>query len=187
MNQEWNDLCKQLQNIPKSISTFMICIQTLYESFSGNLNCDQQIKAHINGSLFDLEILHPRSTILDNLKYKRVLIFGLNWNVIPKYDFDISKYQRVIDITTKGFTKCLTELEIFPYLNIIFNPINVMFNFENEWDITCQKENEILYNIYEADLIGLSVLRYYPIFYNAIQKFCGKPKFTQYLSILGSS
>ncbi|OHT12861.1 hypothetical protein TRFO_17115 [Tritrichomonas foetus] len=194
MTEEWKDFYDLYSNnqthpIPEGIIELMEYLVHLYYSYIGENQLDPQIIIKVENSECFLRILHPRSSILDSLSNndKRIFVFGRDLSFLEEFNFDASKYTRISNKMIKGISKALVDNKIvFPYINIILNPNNEMFNYQNEWNENSQ--NEVLKKIYShaVDHRALSVLRYYPIFYNGLQKYCFTPKNEKYLSIFGS-
>ncbi|OHT03534.1 hypothetical protein TRFO_29088 [Tritrichomonas foetus] len=193
MTEEWISFYNQYSNnstypIPEGIIELMEYLTHLYYSNIGKNQLDPQTIIKVVNSECFIRILHPRSTILDTLSNfnKKIFIFGRDLSLLEEYDFDIHKYTRISNRMIKGISNVLDSEIIFSCINIILNPDNDMFNYKNEWNENSQ--NEILQNIYSnnCDHKALSVLRYYPIFYNGLQKYCLTPTNKKYISIFGS-
>ncbi|OHT17390.1 hypothetical protein TRFO_41031 [Tritrichomonas foetus] len=193
MIEEWINFSKIYSNnttnpIPEEIIELMNYLVNLYDSYIGKNNLDPQIIIKVDKSECFIRILHPRSTIFDSISKndKRIFVFGGNLSILEEFDFDVSKYTRISNKMIKGLSKVFNDELIFSYINILLNPDNEMFNYQNEWNENSQ--NEVLQNIsyLVTGHMALSVLRYYPIFYNGLQKYCLKPQNKKYLSVFGS-
>ncbi|OHT04344.1 hypothetical protein TRFO_28171 [Tritrichomonas foetus] len=134
-----------------------------------------------------ISIIKPYFVETGSLNTEKIIAFGPNINLLHKFDFNPTKFFLVHDKEENLLSKLSQEShyhpqhKIFPILlSILVNPDNNYFNFCHVWDSGIIKRNNVMMfstnsiQINDNQPNGIVVLRFYPILYNLLRKYCSE-------------
>ncbi|OHT14339.1 hypothetical protein TRFO_43091 [Tritrichomonas foetus] len=135
-----------------------------------------------------LSTFEPCLVEAGSLNTQKLLVFGQNINLLHKFNFNPNKFFLVHDKEKNLLSKISECCEykqphpIFEKLfSILLNPDNNYFNFCHVWDSGIIKRNNVMMlstdsiQISDNEPSGIVVLKFYPIFYNLLRKYCSIP------------